>query len=110
MTLPYGYVANCRYLKLQSADDKTTLALMAWAPERLTSGGRPFRPPLSGSPSHAYVTFDDAVTRKSADTDSTGFVADLPERVIAAASVGAVRTPGFFDIARLPRLPVRMQV
>ena len=140
---------------------KTTLALMACAPERLTSGGRPFRAPPSSSPSHAYVTFDDAVTRESAEADPMGFVADLPERVImdevqagsralcgaevgggppsgggpippdgfeqrapspcavglaggahgdgAAASVGAVRTPGFLDIARLPRRPVRMQ-
>ena len=97
-TLPYGYVANCRYLKLQSADDKTTLALMAWAPERLTSGGRPFRAPLSGSPSHAYVTFDDAVARESAETDPMGFVADLPERVIMDE---VQRVPGLFAALKL---------
>ena len=77
---------------------KTTLALMACAPERLTSGGRPFRAPLSGSPSHAYVTFDDAVTRESAETDPMGFVADLPERVIMDE---VQRVPGLFAALKL---------
>ena len=77
---------------------KTTLALMACAPERLTSGGRPFRAPLSGSPSHAYVTFDDAVTRESAQADPIGFVADLPERVIMDE---VQRVPGLFAALKL---------
>ena len=77
---------------------KTTLALMACAPERLTSGGRPFRAPLSGSPSHAYVTFDDAVARESAETDPMGFVADLPERVIMDE---VQRVPGLFAALKL---------
>ena len=77
---------------------KTTLALMACAPERLTSGGRPFRAPLCGSPSHAYVTFDDVVTRESAETDPMGFVADLPERVIMDE---VQRVPGLFAALKL---------
>ena len=77
---------------------KTTLALMACAPERLTSGGRPFRAPPSGSPSHAYVTFDDVVTRESAETDPMGFVADLPERVIMDE---VQRVPGLFAALKL---------
>ena len=72
---------------------KTTLALMACGPERLTSGGRPPRAPRSGSTSHAYITFDDAVTRESAEADPMGFVADLPERVIMDE---VQRVPGLF--------------
>ena len=77
---------------------KTTLALMACAPERLTSGGHPFRAPPSGSPSHAYVTFDDVVTRESAETDPMGFVADLPQRVIMDE---VQRVPGLFAALKL---------
>ncbi len=77
---------------------KTTLALMACAPERLTSAGRPFRAPPSGSPSHAYFTFDDAVTRESAQSDPMGFVADLPERVIMDE---VQRVPGLFAALKL---------
>ena len=77
---------------------KTTLALMACAPELLTSGDRPFRAPPSGSPSHAYVTFDDAVTRESAEDDPMGFVADLPERVIMDE---VQRVPGLFAALKL---------
>ena len=61
---------------------KTTLALMVCAPEQLASGGRPSAVPAAGSPGHTYLTFDDAVTRESAEADLMGFVADLPERVI----------------------------
>ena len=77
---------------------KTTLALMACAPERLTSGGRPVREPAADSPSHAYLTFDDAVTRESAEADPMGFVADLPERVILDE---VQRVPGLFAALKL---------
>ena len=72
---------------------KTTLALMACGPERLTSGGGPFRARHSGSLGHAYITFDDAVAREGAEADPMGFVADLPERVIMDE---VQRVPGLF--------------
>ena len=56
---------------------KTTLALMVCAPEQLAPGGR-----STDSPGYAYLTFDDTVTRESAETDPMGFVAELPDRVI----------------------------
>ncbi len=71
---------------------------MACAPERLTSGGRSFRVPLSGPPSHAYVIFDYAVTGESAEADPMGFVADLPERVIMDE---VQRVPGLFAALKL---------
>ena len=77
---------------------KTTLALMACAPERLISGVRPMRAPLSGSPGYTYITFDDAVTRESAEADPTGFVADLPEWVIMDE---VQRVPGLFAALKL---------
>ena len=61
---------------------KTTLALMVCAPDQLTSGGGPSVVPPTGSPSYTYLTFDDAVTKESAEADPMGFAADLPGRVI----------------------------
>ena len=72
---------------------KTTLALMVCAPEQLTSEGRPSVVLPTGSPSYAYLTFDDAVTRESAEADPMGFVAELPERVILDE---VQRVPGLF--------------
>ena len=71
---------------------------MACAPERLTAGVRPIRAPLSGSPSYTYITFDDAVIREGAEADPTGFVADLPERVIMDE---VQRVPGLFAALKL---------
>ncbi len=69
---------------------KTTLAQFACAPDYLKqeendlllrsqprNGGLPAR-----QRNYAYVNFDDAVARNSAQADPMGFVADLPERVI----------------------------
>jgi len=72
---------------------KTTLAQMVCAPEHLASGGRPSRVLLTGSPSYTYLTFDDTVTRESAEADPMGFVADLPEWVIMDE---VQRVPGLF--------------
>ncbi len=72
---------------------KTTLALMVCAPEQLTSGNRPSSVLPAGSPSYGYLTFDDVVTRESAETDPMGFIADIPERVILDE---AQRVPGLF--------------
>ena len=58
---------------------KTTLALMVCSPESLPVGsgldgytGRGYR----------YLSFDDNNVRAGAEADPTGFVADLPERVV----------------------------
>ena len=72
---------------------KTTLALMACAPEQLASGGSPSSALQTGLPSYAYLTFDDPVTRESAEIDPVGFVADLPERAILDE---VQRVPGLF--------------
>ena len=77
---------------------KTTLALMVGAPEQLTSGGRTPRVLPTGSPGYAYLTFDDAVSRESAETDPMGFVADLPERVILDE---VQRVPGLFAALKM---------
>ena len=69
---------------------KTTLAQMVCAPRQLPSrhaiagkaqaywpGGLP-----ASSADYSYITFDDAVAREAALSDSMGFVTDLPDRVI----------------------------
>ncbi len=77
---------------------KTTLALMVCAPEHLASGGRPSSVRPTGSPGYAYLTFDDAVTKESAETDPMGFVSELPERVILDE---VQRVPGLFAALKL---------
>ena len=72
---------------------KTTLAMMVCAPEHLRSEGRPPAIRPDGSPSYTYLTFDDGVTRGSAQADPIGFVDDLPERVILDE---VQRVPGIF--------------
>lgn len=69
---------------------KTTLAQIACAPNILTWRGETVTwrgRPLSWGYSpeerdYSYFSFDDPVTRSSAQADPMGFVADLPERVI----------------------------
>ena len=77
---------------------KTTLAMMVCAPEQLTSEGRRNVVPPDGSLGYAYLTFDDVVTRESAEADPMGFVADLPERVILD------------EVQRVPRLFAALKV
>ena len=69
---------------------KTTLAQVTCAPSYLTQRGE--RPTWRGEPStwkysrqdrdYSYFSFDDRAIRDSARADPTGFVAELPERVI----------------------------
>ena len=77
---------------------KTTLALMACAPEQLDSVGRTLKGRPTRSPGYAYLTFDDAVTRESAETDPGGFVTELPERVILDE---VQRVPGLFAALKM---------
>ena len=77
---------------------KTTLALMVCAPEQLAPGGHLPHVPTTSSPGYAYLTFDDAVSRESAETDPMGFVADLPERVILDE---VQRVPGLFAALKM---------
>lgn len=48
---------------------------------------------VGGPLGHSYVSFDDDVARRTAETDPAGFVADLPERVVLDE---VQRVPGLF--------------
>ena len=52
---------------------------------------------LSGKP-YRYFSFDDPVTRDGARADPTGFVADLPERVILDE---VQRVPELFEAIKI---------
>ncbi len=48
---------------------------------------------VGGPLGHSYVSFDDDVARRTAETDPAGFVADLPERIVLDE---VQRVPGIF--------------
>ena len=89
---------------------KTTLAQVACAPNLAPWGGSgTAREYIREGRNYSYFSFDDPVTRDGARTDPTGFVADLPERVILdevqrvpelleviKISVDRLRVPGRF--------------
>ena len=89
---------------------KTTLAQITCAPNHPTWGGNgPAQGYAQKGRSYSYFNFDDPVTRDGARADPTGFLADLPERVILdevrrvpelfeaiKISVDRQRTPGRF--------------
>ena len=96
---------------------KTSLAQIACAPNCPTWGGNyptwsangPARGYTQEDRDYGYFSFDDLVTRDGARADPTGFVTDLPERVILdevqcvpelfeaiKISVDRQRTPGRF--------------
>ena len=96
---------------------KTTLAQFTCAPNYLTwrgdhltwGGNRLARGHSQENRDYRYFSFDDPVTRDGARADPTGFVADLPERVVLdevqrvpelfeaiKISVDRQRTPGRF--------------
>ena len=73
---------------------KTTLAQIVGSPRGLTAGANP---PV-GQGAYAYVTFDDDIARRGAETDPMGFIAGLPER---AALDEVQRVPGIFTALKL---------
>ena len=104
--------------------DKTTLAQITCAPNYPTwSANRPAWEYTREDQDYGYFSFDDPVTRDGARSDPTGFVSDLPERVILdevqrvpelfeaiKISVDRQRTPGRFlltgstNVFLVPRL------
>ncbi len=74
---------------------KTTLAQMVCSPENLRPGAG-----LDGSASrgYGYLSFDDPNVRAGAEADPTGFVADLPDRVVLDE---VQRAPGLFTMLKL---------
>jgi len=85
---------------------KTTLAQITCAPNHLTwSSSRPTwggNAPACGysqeNRDYRYFSFDDPVTRDGARADPTGFVADLPERVILDE---VQRVPELFEAIKI---------
>lgn len=77
---------------------KTTLAQMVCSPEQLARYTGSRKDPSIGSPCYTYLTFDDAVTRGSAEADPTGFVADLQGRAILDE---VQRVPGLFEALKV---------
>ena len=72
---------------------KTTLAQIVGSPRGLTADGN-----AAGQGAYAYVTFDDDIARRGAETDPMGFIAGLPER---AALDEVQRVPGIFTALKL---------
>ena len=85
---------------------KTTLAQITCAPNHATRGSN--YPTWGGNGSawgysqesrdYRYFSFDDPVTRDGAQADPTGFVADLPERVILDE---VQRVPELFEAIKI---------
>lgn len=73
---------------------KTTLAQIVGSPRGLTAGANL----PAGEGAYAYVTFDDDIARRGAETDPMGFIAGLPER---AALDEVQRVPGIFTALKL---------
>lgn len=73
---------------------KTTLAQIVGSPRGLTAGANL----PAGEGAYAYVTFDDDIARRGAETDPMGFIAGLPER---AALDEVQRVPGIFAALKL---------
>ena len=74
---------------------KTTLAQMVCAPDYLPGDAKPS---VSVNRGYGYISFDDDVIRAGAEADPTGFVADLPERVVLDE---VQRVPGIFTALKL---------
>ncbi len=68
---------------------KTTFAQMVCSPESLPAHARPYEIEGRG---YSYLNFDNDVVRAGALSDPTGFIADLPERVVLD------------EVQRVPRL------
>ncbi len=78
---------------------KTTLAQITCAPNYPTWGGNePTRGYSQQDRDYGYFSFDDPVTRDGARADPTGFVADLPERVILDE---VQRVPELFEAIKI---------
>ena len=78
---------------------KTTLAQFTCAPNYLTWGGDRLAWGRSREDrDYTYFSFDDPVTRDGARADPTGFVADLPERVILDE---VQRVPELFEAIKI---------
>ena len=77
---------------------KTTLAQMVCAPEHLARSGALQRVPSTDSLSYTYLTFDDSVTRGSAEADPNGFVAGLQGPAILDE---IQRVPGLFEALKV---------
>ncbi len=78
---------------------KTTLAQITCAPNYPTWGGNaPAWGYSQENRDYGYFSFDDPVTRDGARADPTGFVADLPERVILDE---VQRVPELFEAIKI---------
>ena len=78
---------------------KTTLAQITCAPNHPTWGGiGPAWGYSQEGRNYSYFSFDDPVTRDGARADPTGFVADLPERVILDE---VQRVPELFEAIKI---------
>ncbi len=78
---------------------KTTLAQITCAPNYVNrGGGGPAWGYSQDDQDYRYFSFDDPVARDGARTDPTGFVADLPERVILDE---VQRVPELFEAIKI---------
>ncbi len=78
---------------------KTTLAQTTCAPNHpVRSGHGPAEEYSQRDRNYGYFSFDDPVTRDGARVDPTGFVADLPERVILDE---VQRVPELFEAIKI---------